>query len=223
MAGPNDLCEQIALAFREFAVLIQRAADVDVVPVEQHQPVPRADQAVGAGAGQAVIFTSATLDARPQPQQLVAHLPHDAGPISCGRLTKQAKRGVPHRIFAVQQPPPIGHMRQRQPRGHAQRAGQMRDGGVHGDQQIQVPQHGRRVHKGAARFIQFVRQGHDLQGAGQIVNLFGSQAFLQAEPVDAFQLAQRREFGQRHAPHPVGLVFGTALPRQADLAAAIGL
>jgi len=56
VARPDDLRKQVAFSLRVLAILIQRAADVDIVAVEQHQPVPRADEAIRTGACQSVIL-----------------------------------------------------------------------------------------------------------------------------------------------------------------------
>jgi hypothetical protein len=60
------------------------------------------------------------------------------GPISRSRLAEQADGGTPGAVVAIQEPPAIWRVGERYPDRLAQSSGILRDGGVHGDQQVEI-------------------------------------------------------------------------------------
>src|SRR5690242_21512897 len=78
----------------------------------------------------------------------IFHRAEDAFPVVGCRLTEQAQAGIPGTVAAAHEPAPVRHMLERNPGGHAERAGQMRRRGVRADHQIAILHDSGRVEKG---------------------------------------------------------------------------
>src|ERR1051326_536953 len=62
------------------------------------------------------------------------HACHDFVPIAALALAEQAQARVPRGVLALEQPAPVGPRAEHHPGGAVERAGNMRDGGIRGDQ-----------------------------------------------------------------------------------------
>jgi hypothetical protein len=69
----------------------------------------------------------------PDPLQRVGYALQHAEPIAGLHLPEQPRARVPRRIFALEQPPPVGNERQEDPGRLVQDAGEVRDRGVRRD------------------------------------------------------------------------------------------
>ena len=67
------------------------------------------------------------------------HFSDDAGPVARLGLAKNSHRWIPRAVGAVLEPTPFAGERQQQPDRLTERTGQVRHGGVDGDDQVELP------------------------------------------------------------------------------------
>ena len=79
------------------------------------------------------------------------------------------------------------------PRPGAQRTGQMHEGRVAADHQVEVLHDGRGIHERPVLAVDPVGQVHDREPIRHVANLLGSRPFLEADERDARQTGQRLE------------------------------
>jgi hypothetical protein len=131
-------------------------------------------------------------------------------PISSLVLPEQPHRRIPGTVAAIQQPAPVGNEGDRDPDGNSQSPGQVGDGRITGDHQVQIHQHGGRVHE----VFQTAAQVRDRKPVGNLCNcstpapFAGSEAGLRhGGPSGSKQLERNRA---------ITIVDGfVGLPRQA--------
>ena len=113
------------------------------------------------------------------------------------------------------QPAPIGGGREDDPHGNPQSAGEMGNGGVGGDDQIELAHDGGRVHEGAAVLIQ-PREFVNEKFRGDFIDLLTAMTIQIEEPLafDRGDLSSRQELNPRTAEILRGyvLALGLSLP-----------
>jgi len=120
-------------------------------------------------------------------------------------------------ILTVGHPAPVGRRGEGHPDRNPQRPGQVRDGRVGSDEQVEVLEHRRRVQEGPGRFVQPPAQVRDRELAAQRVKLIETGVLLDAEKPHSRNLRQDFVIRQWDRSMLVAAVFRIPLPVDPDL------
>ena len=88
---------------------------------------------------------------RKSSSQFGCHAFKDVRPVADASLTEKPRGGIPGTVVAAQEPAPVGREHQGDPDRHAQRAGEVRDGGVACHHEIEMPHDRGGIHEGPRR------------------------------------------------------------------------
>ena len=94
-------------------------------------------------------------------------------PVSSPVLAEKPHRRIPGSVAPIQQPPPVGNEGQRDPDGNAQGPGQVGYRRIAGDHQVQIHQHGSRVHE----VLQTAAQFRDRKAVAHLLQLLRARPF----------------------------------------------
>ena len=134
-------------------------------------------------------------------------------PVVEARLAEEAKRRVPGTIVAIEHPAPVGLGRQQAPDRPAECTGQVKDGGIHADRQVELIENRGRVDE----VDQAIAQVHDLARPFAAVRQFARLGTdLKAVIGDTGQFEERLEIAQGTRSMAIVQVRRAAGPDQAD-------
>ena len=149
-----------------------------------------------------------------QDAQLAGHALEDVGPIAQPAVWRNNRmvgyQGLSSRSNIQRQ---SGAMRQRHPDAYAQRAGQVSDGRVGRDHEVQMLHHGGRVEECRVA-IEVVAQIDDRELARQAADLIDARPFLQTDQPHAGHAGQRRKRRKRDRAQTIAAKVSAVLARR---------
>lgn len=136
----------------------------------------------------------------------------DGFPVVGFGLAEQAHGGVPGRISAFQEPTPVARVRDEGPDRFPESAGEVRDGGIHRDDEV----HLRQVAGGVVEILEAIGQRHEVGSGADMQLVLGLDGDLEAEESDARCCENGRELGEGDGASDVIVIGGVTRPHQPD-------
>ena len=149
-------------------------------------------------------------------EQRFAKAHRHAAPLTRFALPKQPRAWIPGAVVPVEQPAPIGNVRQQNPDRLAQCARKMRDAGVNGYDEIEL-----RYQSGRIRKISELLLEPEHIATRQRLRVTGANFLLQAHKGHV-DVQEWQEIAQPHRPLAIPDMFRIARPRKPDPRGAFG-
>ena len=92
----------------------------------------------------------------------------DGVPVAPFRLTEEAHGRVPGCIIAIREPSPVGRVREQGPDRFSEGSGEVRDRGIHGDDQVEIQYGGRSL----GEVVEIIGKRDKWQGRGGASGFF---------------------------------------------------
>ena len=115
----------------------------------------------------------------------------DGGPIAGALLAEEAHGGVPGGIGAIEKPPPVGDEGEGDPDGDAEGTGEMGDGGVGGDDKVEIHHDRSRIGKRSIDRIDVGAWIDDWQYRAETRKLLGAGSLLEADEANSGNLPSK--------------------------------
>ena len=133
-------------------------------------------------------------------------------PVSGDALAEETCGRIPRTVFAIEEPAPVGIVRQQNPNRLAECAGEMRDGGVNGDQQIEI---GERC-GGVGEIVEVAGEIDEIHVDRHVEEIFCGRAFLQRVERRAGNFGESAKLRERNRTLRIARVARAAGPDEAD-------